>query len=199
MDAAKWPGLIAALAELYSSPDLVLREALYRIYSECVVSLLESEPVASVITGLSTGLRDQSTGVRIAALKACVNLIKNADAGHIEDWAPLVTPMLEVRSFPPSLNHQWEPIANSLQVLPPLATDRAEARLTEALLSLIDLASTPKVPSRIFRTHLSAILSFSLSILAPSPFKSSPAYSATAYDETVRHPALESVSPLPCG
>ncbi|KAL8277567.1 hypothetical protein RQP46_009999 [Phenoliferia psychrophenolica] len=168
---AKWPGLIAALTQLYGSPDLVLREALYRIYSECVVSLLESEPVADVITGLSTGLRDSSTGVRIAALKACVNLIKNADVNHIADWSPLVTPMLEV--------------------LPPLATERAEARLTEALLALIDLASTPKVPSRIFKPHLSAILSFSLSILAPSPFKTSPAYSPTALDETVRHPALE--------
>lgn len=87
------------MTELYASPDLVLREALYRIYSECVVSLLESEPTDQVITGLSSGLRDASTGVRIAALKASVNLIKNAEPAHIDDWAPLVTPMLDVCFF----------------------------------------------------------------------------------------------------
>ncbi|KAK4702297.1 hypothetical protein P7C70_g3932, partial [Phenoliferia sp. Uapishka_3] len=168
---AKWPGLIAALTQLYTSEDIVLREAVFRIYSECVVSLLESEPVPSVIAGLTSGLKDPSIGVRIAALKATANLIKNAEPASIDDWAPLVVPMLDI--------------------LPPLATDRAENRLTDALLTMIDLASTPKVPSRIFRSHLSSILSFSLSILTPSPYKTSPTYDANALDETVRQPALE--------
>lgn len=67
----------------------------------------------------------------------------------------------------------------------------AEARLTTALLALIDLASTPKIPSRVFKPHLPAILSFTLSILTPSPVRGSVTFSETAMDETVRTPAIE--------
>lgn len=69
----------------------------------------------------------------------------------------------------------------------------SEARLTTALLSLIDLASTPKIPSRVFKPHLSNLLSFALSIIVPSPVRGSLTYSEKAMDETVRTPAIEYV------
>ncbi|KAM0755210.1 ARM repeat-containing protein [Meredithblackwellia eburnea MCA 4105] len=164
-----WPELRQALTQLFASEELVLREAVFRIYSETF--LLEGEEPATVIAGLSAGLKDPSPGVRTAALKAATNVITMAETDKIDQLAPLVVPMLEI--------------------LPPLAAERQEQRLTDALLTFINLASTPKVPSRIFKPHMSSILTFVFSILLPSPFNTSPNYSENPFDETVRNPALE--------
>jgi hypothetical protein len=72
-----------------------------------------------------------------------------------------------------------------------LATARLESDLTRALLSLIEIASTPKLPSRILRPHLTTLLAFCLSLLNPSPNPTSPHYSSQSFDETVRAPAVE--------
>ncbi|ORY82352.1 armadillo-type protein [Leucosporidium creatinivorum] len=166
----RWPALATTLSSLFSSPSLALREACFRIYTECI-SLLEAEPAASAVEGLSAGLRDESPGVRLAALAAAAALLKNAEPKELDQYAGLVAPMLNI--------------------LPPLVEQHAESRLTTALLALIDLASTPKIPSRVFKPHLPAILSFTLSILTPSPVRGSTTFSETAMDETVRTPAIE--------
>jgi hypothetical protein len=188
---------------MFASPSLALREACFRLYTECI-SLLEAEPVPSAIQGLSAGLRDESPGVRLAALAAACALLKNAEPASLDQYAALVVPMLDVRPCP-SYAARCGPLTNSWslspQVLPPLVASKSEARLSTALLALIDLASTPKIPSRIFKPHLSSILALSIAIISPSPFRGSPNYDVNAMDETVRTPALESVLPpfsVPC-
>lgn len=76
-------------------------------------------------------------------------------------------------------------------MLPLFAAERLESELTSALLSWIEICSTPKLPSRILRPHLSILLPFALSLINPSPYAYSPHHSATPFDETVRAPAVE--------
>lgn len=93
--ATLWPQLSQLLSQLFSSPSLALREAVFRIYSESL-SLLEAEPIPVVIIGLSSGLKDSSTGVRLSALTAAVALISKAETSKIEQYASLIPIMLEV-------------------------------------------------------------------------------------------------------
>lgn len=90
-----WPQLSLTLSQLFSSPALVLREAVFRIYSECV-SLLEAQPIPSVIVGLSAGLKDSSPGVRLSALTASVALITSAESSKVDQYSALAPIMLEV-------------------------------------------------------------------------------------------------------
>lgn len=46
--------------------------------------------------GLSAGLRDDSPGVRLAALAAASALLKNAEPKELDQYAGLVAPMLNV-------------------------------------------------------------------------------------------------------
>ncbi|KAM0788088.1 hypothetical protein ACM66B_001257 [Microbotryomycetes sp. NB124-2] len=165
-----WPALSATLSQMFSSSMLAEREACFRIYGECP-TLLSNEPAETVTAGLGSGLQDDSPGVKLAALAACCALLQHAEPSEIVHYGSLVVPML--------------------QVLPPLVEQRAESRLTTALLSLIELASTPKVPSRVFKPHLSQILDFALSVFTLSPYRGSSNYSDNALDETVRQPAIE--------
>ncbi|KAK4047556.1 importin subunit beta-3 [Microbotryomycetes sp. JL201] len=167
---APWPALSATLSTMFGSPMLAEREACFRIYSECP-ALLQSESAQTVTTGLGAGLSDDSPGVKLAALAACCALLQQAEVSEITRYGDLVVPML--------------------QVLPPLVEQRAESRLTTALLSLIELASTPKIPSRVFKPHLPQLLDFALSVFTPSPYAGSSNYSSSALDETVRQPAIE--------
>lgn len=87
---------------MFQSQALAQRESCFRIYAECV-SLLEAESPATAVQGLTTGLGDDSAGVRLSALAASCALLQHVDPTQLEQYAGLVVPMLQVRSFRLSL------------------------------------------------------------------------------------------------
>lgn len=102
-----WPELANTLPQLFGSEALALREVTFKIYSECIW-LLEAEPVQSVKAGLTAGLTDASTGVRLAALTTAVALICKAETKVIEQYSSLIPTMLEVRiPFTPPRNRKF--------------------------------------------------------------------------------------------
>lgn len=160
LSSAPWTALAQTLPQLFGSEALALRSACWQIYTE-LPEWLANEPAQNAVAGLSAGLKDDSGGVKLSALGAGVALIcYQAGIGKIDAYATLALPMLEL--------------------LPPLAGERS-SRLTEALMLLVDLATTPKVPARLFRNYLGSLLTFCLSVVdADEP-----------YDESARATALE--------
>jgi len=145
---------------LFGSEALALRSACWQIYTE-LPEWLANEPAHNAVSGLTAGLKDESGGVKLAALGAGVALIcHQAGIGKIDAYASLALPMLEL--------------------LPPLAAERS-SRLTEALMMLVDLATMPKVPARLFRNYLGSLLTFCLGVVDAED----------AYDESSRATALE--------
>jgi hypothetical protein len=95
---ATWPQLGQALSVMFQSEALALREATFRIYSQCI-ALLEAEPAATAVHGLTAGLGDDSVGVRLSALAASCALLQQVQPNQLEQYAGLVVPMLQVNSM----------------------------------------------------------------------------------------------------
>lgn len=93
--AAPWTSLSQLLPSLFGSDALALRAACWQIYQE-LPEWLAAEPVQNVVGGLSAGLKDQSAGVRLAALGAAVALIQISEVAQLESYAVLAMPILEV-------------------------------------------------------------------------------------------------------
>ncbi|SCV74234.1 BQ2448_6666 [Microbotryum intermedium] len=161
--AAPWPQFASVLSQLFSSPSPSLRESCFRLYSECI-DLLEQERPSTASQGLLTGLHDQAIQTRLAALQASSKLLQVVDPpSKLQQYAELVTGMLEIL---PALS-------------PSAATD--DRPLTTALLEMIELASIPRLSSRVFKPHVPALTEFCTSIIQD----------LNTYDENLRASALE--------
>ncbi|SGY47995.1 BQ5605_C001g00599 [Microbotryum silenes-dioicae] len=158
-----WPQFASVLSQLFSSPSPSLRESCFRLYAECI-DLLEQEPPTTASQGLLRGLQDPAIHTRLAALQAASKL-------------------LQVLEPPSKLQSYTELITGMLEILPALTVSAAsdDRPLTTALLEMIELASIPRLASRVFKPHVTALTHFCTSIIQ----------SPETYDENIRASALE--------
>ncbi|KDE07331.1 hypothetical protein MVLG_02374 [Microbotryum lychnidis-dioicae p1A1 Lamole] len=158
-----WPQFASVLSQLFSSPSPSLRESCFRLYAECI-DLLEQEPPTTASQGLLRGLQDPAIYTRLAALQAASKL-------------------LQVLEPPSKLQSYTELITGMLEILPALTVSAAsdDRPLTTALLEMIELASIPRLASRVFKPHVTALTHFCTSIIQ----------SPETYDENIRASALE--------
>ncbi|SCZ98850.1 BZ3500_MvSof-1268-A1-R1_Chr3-1g05661 [Microbotryum saponariae] len=158
-----WPQFASVLSQLFSSPSPSLRESCFRLYAECI-DLLEQEPPTTASQGLLRGLQDPAIHTRLAALQAASKL-------------------LQVLEPPSKLQNYAELIRGMLEILPALTASAAsdDRPLTTALLEMIELASIPRLASRVFKPHVSTLTHFCTSIIQ----------SPESYDENLRASALE--------
>lgn len=159
-----WPQLVQTVALALAAPNPVHRQAGFRIYKELPALLTSEQP-------LLQGLQDDAPQVRLAALDAAVSFLTTVDTAQLKNHTALLPPMLEL--------------------LPYFVQSQDSAQLSSALIALITLCSTPRLPARLLKPYLPTLTSFCLSLLSASPCATSPTYSATAYDEEVRFAALE--------
>ncbi|KAG2182508.1 hypothetical protein INT43_007439 [Umbelopsis isabellina] len=144
----KWSQLMAALFECSRSPSAELREASLRIFT-AVPDLISDQHNDALKGVFSASLADpESQNVRIAALKAAVSYILQAD--------------------PPSQKALGSLMPHMLEVLTPLAATPDEDALTDSIMTLIDLAENCP---RLFRSSLPNVVTFMINIAKEKKFE----------------------------
>ncbi|KAJ2741550.1 importin subunit beta-3 [Coemansia sp. BCRC 34301] len=136
----EWPELLPALYACAQNGDALLRESAYRIFASCAY-LLTGQNVETISSAFIGAFQDSDAAVRLAALKAAVAYIMEANEKQRGTAAAMVPAMLSV--------------------LDPLLRDNDETGLVEALSALIDAAEeAPKL----FRSVLGSLITFATEI-----------------------------------
>jgi len=144
----KWSQLMAALFECSRSPSAELRESALRIFT-AVPGLISDQHNDALKGVFSASLSDpESQNVRIAALKAVVSYILQADPASQKALGSLMPHMLEV--------------------LTPLAATPDEDALTDSIMTLIELAENCP---RLFRSALPNVVTFMINIAKEKKFE----------------------------
>ncbi|KAL1918162.1 uncharacterized protein VTP21DRAFT_3428 [Calcarisporiella thermophila] len=142
-----WQELLNSLFECTKSPSPSHRESAFRIFSS-VPHLISNQHTDAVKGVFATSLADESKEVRLAALKAAVQFLLATQTTSREVAAELMPLMLNV--------------------LTPLAAQKEEDHLFDALTTVIDLAEN--LP-RLFRPVLSELIPFMVNIMKEKSFE----------------------------
>ncbi|OSC97013.1 ARM repeat-containing protein [Trametes coccinea BRFM310] len=135
-----WHALQSQSFAMADSPDVHTREAAFRVFAGCPNLIMDLQTNA-IIAILQKGLQDQqSTEVRLAALRASVAFLNALDLSQQAQALSLLYPMLNTL---PSLPH---------------------AKLPPFLAVLTDLAGSHP---HLFRPHIPALLAFLPALLLP--------------------------------
>ncbi|TBU51233.1 ARM repeat-containing protein [Dichomitus squalens] len=135
-----WNALRSQVFAMADSPDVLTREAAFRVFAGCP-NLLVDLPTDATVALLQRGLQDaQSTEVRLAALCASAAFLTSSDLAQQAQALALMYPML-----------------NTLPSVP-------RAQQPPFLSVLTDLAASNP---HLFRPHIPALLTFLPSLLLP--------------------------------
>ncbi|OSC96225.1 hypothetical protein PYCCODRAFT_1379545, partial [Trametes coccinea BRFM310] len=135
-----WHALQSQSFAMADSPDVHTREAAFRVFAGCPNLIMDLQTNA-IIAILQKGLQDQqSTEVRLAALRASIAFLNALDLSQQAQALSLLYPMLNTL---PSLPH---------------------AKLPPFLAVLTDLAGSHP---HLFRPHIPALLAFLPGLLLP--------------------------------
>ncbi|KAK9729082.1 importin subunit beta-3 [Basidiobolus ranarum] len=146
----QWNEILPALFECSKSSSPDHREAAFRIFA-AVPYLIADQHTDGLKGAFTTGLQDpQSVGVRVAALKASVAYMLEADTQSKNALASLMPQMLSV--------------------LEPLYTQKDETNLTDAISVLIELGESLTKP---FRPVMPQLLNFMVQIMKDSTLEDS--------------------------
>ncbi|KAI8992324.1 armadillo-type protein [Pilobolus umbonatus] len=147
-ETGKWPSLLTALFECSQSPNAAHRESAFRIFAT-VPELIAGQHTDTLKGVFLASLTDaESQTVRLESMKAAVAYIVQADEATQKALSSLIFHMLDPLS--------------------PLISAREDQLLTDALMTLIELAeNAPKL----FRTVLPSLLTVMISVAKDKSFE----------------------------
>ncbi|KAI5290828.1 hypothetical protein KEM52_000334 [Ascosphaera acerosa] len=137
-----WPELLGILFQLSQTPDEYVRESAFRIFST-TPDIIERQHEDMATGVFRKGFQDESVQVRIAAMKAFASFFRSLTRKHQTKFYGLVPDLLNI--------------------LPPLKSVEQEDHLSDAFLSLIELA---ELNQKMFRPLFSNLVKFSISVVA---------------------------------
>lgn len=136
-----WADLLQVLFQLSMAPDAGKRETAYRVFTT-TPGIIEKTHEDAVAQAFSRGFKDDSVSVRIAAMEAFASFFRG----------------LKKKSQPKFFGL----LPEVLNILPPIRETHDSEDLSNALVSLIDLAGTsPKM----FRPVFNVLVKFSISVI----------------------------------
>ncbi|KAI5281897.1 hypothetical protein KEM54_003067, partial [Ascosphaera aggregata] len=137
-----WPELLGILFQLSQTPDASVRESAFRIFST-TPDIIEKQHEEMATGVFRKGFQDDSVQVRIAAMRAFASFFRSISKKGQAKFFGLVPDLLNI--------------------LPPLKSVEEEDELSQAFLSLIELA---ELSPKMFKSLFNNLVKFSISVVA---------------------------------
>ncbi|KAI7778879.1 hypothetical protein LA080_001570 [Diaporthe eres] len=136
-----WPELLTVLFQLSIAEDPGKRESAFRVFNT-TPGIIEKQHHEAVGQAFTKGFKDESVGVRLAAMEAFASFFRSLNKKSQQQYYPLIPEVLNI--------------------LPPIKDSQDSEDLSKALVALIDLAeSAPKMFKLLFHN----LVQFSISVI----------------------------------